>query len=130
MTLKPISQKTVLLIDDDIQLSQLISITLEMEGINTVLAHNGHDALELLQTLTPNMILLDIMMPEMDGLSFLQSLRKQVKFALMPVLVMSALDRTDVQDKVFAAGGANFLHKPVQIPVLLEEVKKLLNTHG
>ena len=130
MTYNPTSPKTVLLIDDDELLSQLISITLEMESISTVTAHNGHDALALLQTLTPSMILLDMMMPEMDGLSFLQSLRKHEKFAQIPVLVMSALDRPDVQDQVFLAGGAGFLHKPVQIPVLLEEVKKLLNMHG
>lgn len=102
----------------------------ETEGINTVIAHNGREGLEMLEQFIPDMIMLDMMMPEMDGLHFLQRLRELGKFDQIPVLVMSALDRPEVKAEVMAAGAVKFLEKPVQIPVLIEEIRKLLTTHA
>lgn len=130
MTPSPLSEKLVLVVDDDILLTQLIAITLEMDGINTITAHNGFEALDLLQNTTPDMIMLDLMLPEMDGLRFIELLRKQPKFDHIPVLVLSALDKPEIREEMLAAGAAGFVLKPVQISYLLKEVRTLLKTHA
>ncbi len=130
MTSSPFSEKLVLVVDDDILLTQLIAITLEMDGINAIAVHNGFEALDLLQNTTPDMIMLNLMLPEMDGLRFIELLRKQPKFDHIPVLILSALDKPEIREEMLAAGAAGFMLKPVQTSYLLKEVRTLLTTHA
>lgn len=129
MTSSPLSEKLVLVVDDDVLLTQLIAITLEMDGINTIAAHNGFEALDLLKNTIPDMIMLDLMLLEMDGLRFIELLREQPKFDHIPVLVLSALDKPEIREEMLAAGAAGFMLKPVQISYLLKEVHSLLKMH-
>ena len=82
----------VLVVDDDATLRQLLRRMLEPEGYTVVEAENGRVALERLREMAPSVILLDLMMPEMDGFEFVAELRRQEKWRGIPVVVITARD--------------------------------------
>ena len=89
---KPQSQ--VLIVDDDADVRELVRSTLETAGLTTAQAGNGHAALDWLNSHPlPALILLDLMMPEMDGFSFLRNLRKDEDLLEVPVVVLTAKER-------------------------------------
>jgi two-component system alkaline phosphatase synthesis response regulator PhoP len=82
---------TVLVVDDQAELRQLFQRVLESQGYRVVCAENGHAGLAMLDTVNPQLILLDNAMPQMDGMAFLRNLRKRPRFQNMPVIILSGL---------------------------------------
>jgi CheY-like chemotaxis protein len=82
---------TILIIDDEPILRQLFQKVLEHEGHSVMTAGNGREGLEAMRQQVPDLILLDLMMPLMDGMSFLRLLRRHLDWAQVPVVVMSAM---------------------------------------
>ena len=82
----------VLIVDDDAVLRQLLRRTLEPEGYTIVEAENGRAALERLREITPSVILLDLMMPEMDGFEFVTEFRRHEGWRAIPIVVITARD--------------------------------------
>jgi len=89
-----VEQQTVLIIEDEIQTRELLRRALEKEGWRVIEAANGRIGLEQLDGTVPGLILLDLMMPEMDGFEFMQELRKRPACRLVPVVVITAKDIT------------------------------------
>ena len=118
-------KKTILIIDDDELLSNLISMVLTAKGFNCVQANSGLKGFEVLENLEPDLILLDLRMPIMDGLSFLEQFRHHPQSSV-PVLVVSGTDLEDTRDFVRLAGAAGQLVKPVAVPTLIMKVNELL----
>jgi DNA-binding response OmpR family regulator len=96
---KPIDQQTVLVVEDEPQTRELLRRALEKEGWRVLEAANGKLGLEQLDGTVPGLILLDLMMPEMDGFEFMQELRKKAAFRLVPVIVITAKDLSDEDRK-------------------------------
>jgi len=90
----PVDQQTVLLIEDDQQTRELLRRALEKEGWRVLEARNGRVGLERLDGTVPGLILLDLMMPEMNGFEFMQALRNRPACRLVPVVVITAKDVT------------------------------------
>jgi CheY-like chemotaxis protein len=86
------SRKTALVVEDDETIREMISKLLAREGLDVQEAANGREALLLLERLTPDVIFLDLTMPVMDGVSFLEAIRKEPRHARRPVIVITACD--------------------------------------
>jgi CheY-like chemotaxis protein len=82
--------RRVLVVEDDAAASELMCRTLEAEGWTTVVAHNGREGLALFDEAEPSLILLDLMMPEMDGFTFIETIRAAPRLSEVPVLVVTA----------------------------------------
>ncbi len=116
----------ILIVDDTPDNLHLLSRMLTRQGYNVRKALNGQMALTAAQTVAPDLILLDIMMPEMDGYEVCQHLKTNPKTAEIPIIFLSALD--DVLDKVkgFQVGGVDYITKPFQFEEVLARVQNQL----
>ena len=115
----------VLVVDDDPDILEALSEILEAEGFEIKRARNGKEALERLQPEAPDLILLDLMMPVMDGWEFAQRMRqREPAIARIPLIVLSA-DR-NVGSKATEIGAVGHLAKPFELNDLLEMVRRSL----
>ena len=115
----------VLVVDDDPDILEALSEILEAEGFEIRRARNGKEALERLEPDPPNLILLDLMMPVMDGWEFAQRMRQKPTVAGIPLIVLSA-DR-NVGSKAADIGAVGHLAKPFELNDLLDMVRRSLN---
>lgn len=111
----------ILIVEDDADLREMMAQLLTLEGYRAEAVANGRDALAYLQQgARPDLILLDLMMPIMDGWEFRRRQREDPNLAGVPVVVLSALDQTRAAD----LGGTAFLKKPLDFDRLLELVRQ------
>lgn len=116
---------TVLLVDDaELSLDPLSEILVKV-GFRVQTARNGSTALAAAHSIVPDLILLDIMMPDMDGYEVCRQLKENERTRDVPVIVISALDKTVDRVRCFEAGGVDFISKPFQV----EEVLARVRTH-
>jgi CheY-like chemotaxis protein len=113
-----------LVVDDDPDILEALSEILESEGFGIRQARNGLEALELVAKLQPNLILLDLMMPVMDGWEFAERMRGRSDWAQIPVIVLSA-DR-NIGTKARELGALGYLAKPFELNELLTLVQASL----
>ncbi len=115
----------VLLVEDEETLSMIIKDTLDEKGFDVTLASNGEEGISIYKTLKPDVIVSDIMMPDMDGFTMLRQIRKTDLST--PVLFLSA--RSGANDVVegFETGGNDYLKKPFAMAELIIRIKALLN---
>jgi len=103
--------KLILIVEDDRDLSRLVAEVLESAGYRTAIAANGYEALKQLQTNTPDLILLDMMMPGMDGWQFREEQRKLPAMASIPVVTVTA--DGDARGKAAAIRAAGYVATPL-----------------
>ena len=117
----PEQAATILLIDDDPQVHDLLGQMLSREGYRVEHATSGPDALTMVQKVRPAAILLDIMMPQVDGWTVLSALKRDPNLASIPVIIVSMLDERPLG---LSLGAAEFLTKPIDRPRLIETVNR------
>lgn len=108
-------QDALILVVDDVKLNlKMLMGNLQARGYtNLAHAHNGVEALELSQRLRPDLVILDLMMPDMDGFAYCERIRKDTSFANMPIIVQTALDEMEHKLNAFKAGASDYITKPV-----------------
>lgn len=117
---------TILIVDDDPTILELLEVNLEMEGYEVVRAEDGRMAIEKAGTERPDLILMDVMMPGMDGLTARQELSKIPELAHIPVVFLSAAaQRTDVR-KGLELGATDYITKPFEPEELLSLIERIL----
>jgi len=118
--------KKILIVDDDLESLKLIGLMLQRRGYEIIAARGGNQALVKAETEDPDLVILDVMMPEMDGYEVCQRLRANPNTAYLPVLMFTA--KTLVRDKVagFRAGADDYLTKPIHPTELVSHVEALL----
>jgi two-component system response regulator MtrA len=112
----------VLAIDDDPAMTELLTLLLKTHGFDVVTANTGEEGIELIKTFCPNVVILDLMMPGMDGWQVCTAVRK---FSTVPILIFSALDSPGLVASALDAGADDYLVKPVPSGVLIAHVNKL-----
>jgi DNA-binding response OmpR family regulator len=114
---------TVLVVDDEPRLRDVVRMNLEIEGYHVVEASTGYEALERLRDELPDLIVLDVMMPEMDGFTALKQIRE---VSTVPVIMLTV--RNDERDKIrgLDLGADDYMLKPFSTPELLSRVKAVL----
>ena len=116
---------SVLIVEDDPEVLSLLQYTLSKEKFKVYTAENGKKALEILDTLTPDVITLDLMLPDIHGLECCKKLRADPRFQSVSVLMLTALDSLDDIVKGFETGADDYLVKPFQLPELVARIKAL-----
>ena len=112
----------IIIAEDNATQRKLYSEFLESRGFTVVTANNGHDALTLLQTLKPKVLILDIMMPVMDGIETCRRVREQLGRGL-PIVFLTAADELDKLDECMQAGGNDYLIKTAPLDHILARVR-------
>ncbi len=105
----------LILVVDDVKLNlKMITTTLQARGYtNIVQAQNGLEALDISRRLRPDLVILDLMMPEMDGFAYCKAIRKDSSFSSMPIIVQTALDEMEHKLSAFKEGASDYICKPV-----------------
>jgi len=114
--------KTVLVVDDELDIAEAVKSILEDEGYHVVVCANGREALQRLDQTRPDLAIIDIMMPVMNGFETIKAIRRHPDFGGLPVLIMSAIDPSMKPSEWDSAG---FLKKPFSLKELLERVNRL-----
>ena len=117
----------ILVVDDDKNICELLRLYIEKDGFDVVLAHDGKKAVELNDTTTPDLILLDIMLPELDGWQVCREIRKKSK---VPIIMLTA--KGEVFDKVLGLelGADDYVVKPFEAKEVIARIKAVLRRSG
>ncbi len=119
----------VLIVDDDRSTRGLLNLAMSAEGYRVVEAKDGEQGLTEYKISQPDLVLMDAMMPGMDGFTCCQKLRKLPGGERLPLLILTVLDDQDSVDQAFASGATGYITKPIHWPVLSERVRRLLSSH-
>jgi CheY-like chemotaxis protein len=125
--LQPSLRARVLVVDDDPEIVTFLATLLELEGIESQVATSAAAALEKLEHGLPNLVLLDIAMPDRDGLDLCRSLKKDPRTRDVPVFVVSARPGKDVVERALAAGAEQFIRKPFENQELIARIRDRLS---
>ncbi len=117
----------VLLIDDDKAITDLMSMLLKTHGFETITSNIGAEGVKLAEEKKPNIVLLDLMMPDMDGWQVCRAIRA---FSNVPILVLSAINDPRMVASVLDLGADDFLVKPVPSGVLVAHIRKMVRQTG
>jgi DNA-binding NarL/FixJ family response regulator len=119
-------KKRLMLVDDDPNLILLVKDYLEFRGYTMITAENGRQALEMLEKERPDMIICDVMMPEMDGYSLIKHIRENEKTSWIPVLFLSAKGQSQDKVKGLSTGADVYMVKPFEPEELVAQVESSL----
>ena len=116
----------ILIVDDDIQTTKILELLLSEKGYQPTSVNDSSQAIQVAKTINPDLIILDLMMPEPDGFKVCRKLREDAQFIFTPILIVTALDDTDSKIVAYGAGADNYLIKPYDIDELADTLKRML----
>jgi len=119
-------QKKILVIDDEDDMRKLLKMRLEQENFNVVSADDGDVGVKAAEQELPNLILLDIMMPKMDGYSCLKEIRRLPKTRGIPILMLSGKEEEKVRDLFAFQKISGYIEKPFELDDLVVKIKEIL----
>ncbi len=115
----------ILLVDDDLVVRARVSESLTQDGFEVILAKDGNDGMMAYQQHRPDLILVDAVMPILDGFEFCQQL-KNLGDRLTPILMITSLDDNESVDRAFASGATDYITKPINLSILRQRVRNLI----
>ncbi|MEJ6068770.1 response regulator, partial [Psychrobacter sp. 16-Bac2893] len=121
------SNTTILVVDDSVTVRKVTSRFLERQGFNVVLAKDGIDALEILQEMTPDLMLLDIEMPRMDGFEVATQVRHNGRLQHLPIIMITSRTGEKHRERALEIGVNDYMGKPFQENQLLDKIQSLLD---
>jgi PleD family two-component response regulator len=116
----------ILIADDDRSMRSLLNMAMEEEGYRVAEAHNGEQCLAEYVNCQPNLILLDAIMPDIDGFNCCKKIRSLPNGDRVPILMITALDDHESIEQALSVGATNYITKPIQWSVLSDQVQRLL----
>ena len=117
----------ILLIDDEDDILEFLSYNLKKEGFVIETASNGKDGLKMMKKFTPDLIIVDVMMPEIDGIEFCSILRSDKKYEEVIIVFLTARNEDYTQIVALDSGADDFIAKPIKPRLLISKVKSLIN---
>jgi len=118
---------TILIVEDEPDVAEMIRYNLEKETYRTVIAYSGTDALQAAEAREPDLVLLDIMLPDLSGWEICRALRDSTKNHSIPILMLTALSSEEARIKGLSLGADDFLAKPFSIKELLLRIRKMID---
>jgi DNA-binding response OmpR family regulator len=118
--------KRILLADDEEDIKTVVTMFLESQGYEVLTAFDGLDALEKTRTEKPDLILLDIMMPVLDGYEVCKRLKEDATMSNIPILILSAAAHVESVDRGLKAGAKDYIVKPFEPEKLLEKIEQVI----
>jgi two-component system OmpR family response regulator len=121
----------ILVVDDEQGITDLLSMALRYEGMEVEVARSGREALESVTAYRPHLLVLDVMMPDLDGFEVLRRLSGERSASRLPVLFLTARDSLDDKLRGFTLGGDDYMTKPFSVEELIVRVRAILRrVHG
>ena len=117
---------TILIVDDEPDILEFLSYNVRKEGYKVFTASNGMEALRLVQQINPSLILLDVMMPKMDGIETCQVIRKDLNMVQPIIAFLTARTEDYAQIAGFEAGADDYINKPIRPRLLISKIESLL----
>src|SRR4030067_563092 len=116
------SPKKILIVDDEVDLVETVRFPLEMEGFNVLVSYNGNDALNQARREKPDLIILDLMLPKLDGYKVCRLLKFDEKYKHIPILMLTA--KTKEKDKILGkeTGADEYITKPFEMDEVMKKV--------
>lgn len=118
----------IMMVDDDKLVTDLLQKLLKSDGFDTVTVNDSSKALEVARTEMPDLILLDLMMPQPDGFRLCRMLREDKSFSRTPIIIVTALDDSDSRAVAFGAGATDYLTKPFHPGELKDKIFEALES--
>ncbi|MBE9029824.1 response regulator [filamentous cyanobacterium LEGE 11480] len=130
----PRSSQKVLIVDDDPNLRMLLAAALADDGYETIMAQDGVEGLAQCKAVKPDIILLDAVMPQLDGISCCREIQAHYQSNVAsqpcpPILMITAMSDTSVIEQAFAAGASDFITKPIHWPILKQRLQRCLENN-
>ncbi len=120
-------QRTILLVEDEAGLSNLLRQRLEKDGFKVVLARDGEEALKILKTAKPDLILLDVILPKISGFELMEKLKEEPEFQKAPIIIISNLGQESDMEKGQTLGAVGYFVKAkMSVEELVDKVKEFL----
>lgn len=116
-------QQCIMVVDDDQEMLKLLNRILELEGFNTIVVDDGDSALTLLDKIDPDLVILDIAMPGLDGLQTLDLIREHSN---VPVIMLSAMSEVTTLQRALALGADDYIRKPFSTRSLIARIRAKL----
>ncbi|MCP9495876.1 MAG: response regulator [Pyrinomonadaceae bacterium MAG19_C2-C3] len=123
------NRQTILIVDDSDDIRSILAQMLEIDGYHVEQASDGTEALSTAERIRPNLILMDLRMPMMNGIAATRQLHEHAETREIPVVIVSGLDSEMFRDAAFSVGCAAFLTKPFSTHELQDILKRLLPQH-
>ncbi len=117
---------TILIVEDEEIMLNLYEIVLEKEGFHTKVAKHGADAIEKIAQYQPDLVLLDIRMPYLNGIDVCRAVRERASKFELPIIVVTAYADAEIRRIALAAGANVYLTKPIKLPEIIRHIKELL----
>jgi two-component system cell cycle response regulator DivK len=119
--------QTILIAEDNDDLRSMLKELLEVRGYGVLEAADGQEAIDIALSKRPNLVLMDLGLPDTDGLSAVAVIREQIPSAEMPIIIVSAYDRLEYRTEAISAGCSGYIAKPIDPTSLLETIQLLLH---
>lgn len=127
MSDNPFAGKLILVVDDEPRMIKFVQYNLELDGFRVISAENGLQAVEKVRTHLPDLVVMDVMMPDMDGYEALRQIRT---FSDVPVIMLTVKDEEEDKHLAFAAGSDDYVTKPFSPRELSDRIKAVLRRAG
>jgi DNA-binding response OmpR family regulator len=121
-----LTKKKILIVDDTPDIVQFLVVRLRAEGFDTLTAYNGFDGLDIARREKPDLIILDVMMPQLNGFQVCRKLKQDPEYADIPVIFLTAKDQPSDRFWGEEVGAAAYLTKPVDPRIVAQHVRELL----
>src|SRR5512140_2160736 len=122
-----VDRKRILVVDDEIYIVHILEFTLTMEGYEVLTAADGEEALRKMEQDRPDLVVLDIMMPKLDGYEVCRRIRQDEDFGQVPIILLSAKGRPIDRETGLDVGADDYIVKPFSPRRLLEKIRELLH---
>jgi DNA-binding response OmpR family regulator len=120
------NDRKVLIVDDDTELIKVMKIYFQNSGFTTEVVESGRKALKAVEKFQPDVMILDVLMPKMDGVQVCETVRRQMGNAAMPIIALTGYHKEQTKREIIAAGANMYLTKPIDMSELLRHVKQML----
>jgi two-component system phosphate regulon response regulator PhoB len=125
-----VARTRILIIEDERDLTNVLTYNMQREGYETVVAHDGQEGLRKAQTMLPDLVLLDLMLPGLSGETICRELRAGERTRTIPIIILSAKSEETDQVVGYSLGADDYVCKPFLVKVLLQKIKALLRRQG